>query len=145
MPDSKDNLITVNVALEVANWLEDETHRRKKAHKLISRSDLIQELIEAYGSQTEKRAASASSSPPDVATIPGRTPESQYPEPHREAHRMLEAILTHGTTEQADWISGNVKTFESEIRLRAQIEEAQGKSVRRPKRQVRPGDLQTGT
>ena len=54
--------------------------------------------------------------------VPERSPldaaRSHWTADQEEAHRLLEYVLQQGSPDQAQWITGNLKTFEEAIRSR---------------------------
>lgn len=67
----------------------------------------------------------------DTGAPSGRQPDGRVPKEHREAHELLEIVLSEGTDEQIGWIVGNLRTFKNEIRLRAQVEDLLARTERK--------------
>lgn len=52
------------------------------------------------------------------AAPPAPSLPAAFPPKHRQAHELLEEILSEGTAKDADWITGNLLNFVEAIRSR---------------------------
>jgi hypothetical protein len=83
--------------------LTDDQHHRFVNAKMNLKEKSLQSLM--------IKATEAFHPPAEPVPTPGVKPHR-----HAEAITLLEFILDHGTPDQAQWITGNLKTFAEAVR-----------------------------
>lgn len=113
MTENEENIVTLKIREDAREWVESEQGRIKQAEKLRKRptqADVFDRLKAAY----EKLSGDAVAGQQRQGSAKPVLMERK----HSEEHNLLDFILEHGTKKDADWITGNLKTFAEAIESR---------------------------